>query len=90
MSTINLNIRVDKTVKKQADEIFKELGLSMATAVNMFLRAVIRENGIPFDLKLNTPDSITKAAIEEGKRIAYDDSVKGYSDLADLKKALEE
>jgi len=90
VSTINLNIRVDKTVKKQADEIFKELGLSMATAVNMFLRAVIRENGIPFDLKLNTPDSITKAAIEEGKRIAYDDSVKGYSDLADLKKALEE
>ena len=41
-------------------------------------------------MKLNTPDSITKAAIEEGKRIVYDDSVKGYSDLADLKKALGE
>ncbi|HHT96118.1 MAG TPA: type II toxin-antitoxin system RelB/DinJ family antitoxin [Clostridia bacterium] len=90
MSTTSLNIRVDKTVKKQADEVFNELGINMTTAVNMFLRAVIRENGIPFALKLNTPDSITKAAIEEGKRIAYDDSVKGYSDLVDFKKVLEE
>ncbi len=32
---------------------------------NMFLRASIRENGIPFELKLNNPNSETIKAIEE-------------------------
>lgn len=48
MTTTNLNIRTDKDVKKRAERIFSELGLNMTSAINMFLRAVIRENGIPF------------------------------------------
>ena len=58
MATTNLNIRTDKAIKDQAEEIFNELGLNMTTAVNMFLRTAIREHGIPFtnqfkkDLKL--------------------------------------
>ena len=43
MATTNLNIRIDKTIKDQAEEIFNELGLNMTTAVNMFLRTAIRE-----------------------------------------------
>lgn len=42
MSTTNLNIRIDKSIKNQAEEIFNELGLSMTTAVNIFLRTTIR------------------------------------------------
>ena len=34
MATTNLNIRIDKTIKDQAEEIFNELGLNMTTAVN--------------------------------------------------------
>ena len=52
MATTNLNIRIDKAIKDQAEEIFNELGLNMTTAVNMFLRTAIREHGIPFELKL--------------------------------------
>ena len=36
MATTNLNIRTDKAIKDQAEEIFNELGLNMTTAVNMF------------------------------------------------------
>jgi DNA-damage-inducible protein J len=79
MATTNLNIRIDKKVKEQAEAIFSELGLNMTTAVNMFLRTTIRENGIPFDLKLDTPNSLNAATIEESRRIAYDDAIKGYS-----------
>jgi antitoxin component of RelBE/YafQ-DinJ toxin-antitoxin module len=43
---------------------------------------------LPFDLKLDTPNSLTAAAIEEGRRIAYDDTIKGYSSMEDLRKAL--
>ena len=89
MATTNLNIRTDKDIKDQADAIFSELGLTMTTAVNMFLRAAVREHGIPFALKVDVPNEITVAAIEEGRRIASDSSVKGYSTIEDLKAALE-
>ncbi len=89
MATTNLNIRTDKNVKDQAELIFSELGLTMTTAINMFLRTTIREQGIPFSLKLDVPNEVTAAAIEEGRRIASDTSVKGYTDMADLRAALE-
>ena len=88
MVTTNLNIRTDRDVKEQADRIFSELGLNMTTAVNMFLRTTIREKGIPFKLKLDTPNEVTTAAIEEGRRIASDSHVKGYTNMKDLKTAL--
>lgn len=79
----NLNIRTDKAVKEAAESIFAKLGMNMTTAINIFLRQTIRENGIPFSLKLNTPNEITMEAIAEGLRIAADPNVKGYKSLAD-------
>ena len=89
MTTTNLNIRTDKEVKEQADRVFSELGLNMTTAINMFLRTAIREQGIPFKLSLNVPNDATAAAIKEGRRIAAGPNVKGYSTLDELKAALE-
>jgi DNA-damage-inducible protein J len=89
MATTNLNIRTDKEIKEQAEIIFSELGLNMTTAVNMFLRTTIREHGIPFTLKLDTPNEVTVKAIEEGKRIMSDCSVPGYSSIDALKEALD-
>jgi DNA-damage-inducible protein J len=88
-TTTNLNIRTDKDVKEQAEQIFSELGLSMTTAVNIFLRTTIRERGIPFTLKLDVPNDTTAAAIEEGRRIALDSGVKGYTSIEELKAALD-
>ena len=74
MATTNLNIRTEKAIKDQAEEIFNELGLNMTTAINIFLRTAIREHGIPFELKLEVPNDTTAAAIEEGRtrRMKYD------------------
>jgi len=44
----NLNIRIDKHVKHQAEELLSEMGLNLSTAVNIFLRQLIREGNIPF------------------------------------------
>ena len=79
MATTNLNIRIDKAIKDQAEEIFNELGLNMTTAVNMFLRTAIREHGIPFELKLEVPNDTTAAAIEEGRKMMKDPSAPRYS-----------
>ena len=74
MAATNLNIRTDKAIKEQAEQIFNELGLNMTTAINLFLRTAIREHGIPFELKLDVPNDTTAAAIEEGRKLLADSS----------------
>ena len=89
MAPTNLNIRTDKDIKDQAEEIFNELGLNMTTAINMFLRTAIREHGIPFELKLDVPNETTAAAIAEGRKLMDDPSAPRYSRMDALKAALE-
>ena len=81
MATTNLNIRTDKDIKDQAEEIFNELGLNMTTAINMFLRTAIREHGIPFELKLDVPNETTATAIAEGRKLMDDPSAPRYSSM---------
>lgn len=45
-------IRIEPEVKKEATVILDELGLSMSTAVNAFLRALVCEGGMPFEMKV--------------------------------------
>lgn len=47
----NLNIRVDDTLKQQAERIFSDIGISLSTATTIFLKQVVRCNGIPFELR---------------------------------------
>ncbi|MBR0137084.1 MAG: type II toxin-antitoxin system RelB/DinJ family antitoxin [Erysipelotrichaceae bacterium] len=70
MAATNLNIRTDSDLKKRAERIFSDLGLNMSSAVNMFLKAVVRENGIPFDLKMEraTVEVIPERQIEPVKK----------------------
>lgn len=89
MSNTNLNVRIDKDIKKAAEEVYAELGFNMSTAINMFLRASIRKGGIPFDLKLDVPNKETIEAIEEGRRLAIDPSTPLYDNMEDLRRALE-
>ena len=87
-NSTNLNIRIDKNVKETSEKVFEDLGLNMTTAINMFLRQVIRVNGIPFAIKGDVPNKETIEAIEESIKLAKDNT-KGYSNVEDLKKALE-
>ena len=48
--TTNLNIRIDKDLKEQADAVFSEMGMSMTTAFNVFVRQTLRQGKIPFEI----------------------------------------
>ena len=72
MANTSMNIRMDADVKKQAEALFGEIGMNMTTAINIFLRQSIRENGIPFELKINQPNMETHEAIREGEKIIKD------------------
>ena len=56
---INVNIRVDENVKQEVEVLFEEMGVNMSSAVNMFLRQVIRTRGIPFEVTAKQDDFYT-------------------------------
>jgi DNA-damage-inducible protein J len=51
-NTTNLNIRIDRELKEQAESFFAELGLNMTSAFTIFVRQSLREGKIPFELSL--------------------------------------
>lgn len=51
METVNVTIRLDKNIKKEADSIFSDFGMSFNTAVNLFIRQTIREQKFLLRLK---------------------------------------
>ena len=68
MKNVNVTIRVDEDLKKQADSLFSELGLNLTTAFNIFLRQSVREQQIPFQVSKNVPNSVTLGAMETSER----------------------
>lgn len=58
-------MRIDLKLKEQANEVFDDLGLNMSTAVNMFLKAVVREQGMPFNLHTGTDKDPQPAKSDE-------------------------
>lgn len=57
VKTTNLNIRIDKEVKSQAEDILGEMGMSLSTAVNVFIRQLIRDGSIPFLISVGRNNS---------------------------------
>jgi len=51
MAQTNLTIRIDDSIKQEAETLFNRIGLNMSSAINVFFRQAIREQAIPFELK---------------------------------------
>jgi len=58
--TANVFTRVDPVVKEQAEAVLSQLGISMSTAMGIFLQQLVLQRGIPFDVKL--PQTMPVAA----------------------------
>ena len=89
MSTVPTQIRIDSSVKNQANELFNELGMDMSSAVNIFLRQCILRGGLPFKVEIPQYSKELISAADEAKRISRDPDVPGYTSMEALKKALE-
>ncbi len=89
MTTTSMNIRVDSTVKKQAQELFAALGMDMTTAINIFLRQSVQRQGLPFEVTLNRMNSETLEAIAEVQEMKkHPERYKGYADADAMMKEL--
>ena len=76
-----LNLRVNPTVKQQAEDVLKQLGIPMATAIDMYLRT----GGIPFSLSLpKAPAALnTDTMTDDQLHAALSDMEQIYSYIAD-------
>ncbi|MCR5747413.1 MAG: type II toxin-antitoxin system RelB/DinJ family antitoxin [Lachnospiraceae bacterium] len=85
MGTVNVTLRIDDKLKKQADDLFSDLGLTFNSATTVFLRQAVREQQIPFKIKRETPDAATLAAINEVEKMKKNPSkYKSYSDVDEM------
>jgi DNA-damage-inducible protein J len=69
---INVNIRMDSDIKKQADLLFNDFGLNFTTAVNTFIRQTLREKAIPFQIKTIEPEHKNATILSRGKDVLRD------------------
>ncbi|MGI5880258.1 MAG: type II toxin-antitoxin system RelB/DinJ family antitoxin [Syntrophomonadaceae bacterium] len=86
--TTNLYIRLEPGLKEQAELILGQLGIPMSNAVNIFLKQVVMQRGIPFDVKLPDPkpagiSSLTEAELDDELEKGYVDFIQGNTKPAD-------
>lgn len=83
-----LRVQVDRDIKEQCESLYRDLGWSLTDAITLFLRQSLRVGGFPFDVRLDSPNKDTVAAMLEAERLAHDPSVKRFSDVEKALRAL--
>ena len=78
MESLTLNVRVDANDKKSFEKFCSSVGMNVSTAVNMFIKAVLREQKLPFEVKSNTFDEIIYEKLKEAE-IQMDNTSKRYT-----------
>lgn len=84
MANINVTIRMDEQLKAQADELFSDLGLSLSSAITMFVKQAVREQRIPFEIKRTEAkiQMATDSSVEKLSNQLIDKNRKAYEELA--------
>ena len=86
MAKVSTNISIDADTKAKAQALLAEFGMDLSTAVNVFLKQMIRENAIPFTINAEVPNAETRAAMEVAEK--GEDMYGPFDSVADLMEAL--
>ena len=78
METANLNVRVDANDKKSFEQFCTSVGMNVSTAINMFIKAVLREQKLPFEVKANAFDKKIYEKLKEAE-LEMSNTSKRYS-----------
>jgi DNA-damage-inducible protein J len=89
MSTANLTVRIDAGIKSEAEKLFEDLGMSISTAFNIFLRQAVRVQAIPFAISRGITNRTTLAAMREAEQIASDPSAPSFMTRESLVSSLD-
>ena len=82
MAKVSTNISLDSDTKSKAQVMLADLGLDLSTAVNIFLKQMLYEGGIPFAITREVPNKITLAAMKEAQEMSrYPEMYKKYNNV---------
>ena len=84
MATVPTQVRIDENIKKQATELFSQLGMDMSSAINIFLRQCVMRGGLSFEVVVPQYKSEVIEAMEEAKAISKDPNTKRYNSFSDV------
>jgi DNA-damage-inducible protein J len=85
MAKVSTNISIDAETKAQAQAMLADLGMDLSTAVNIFLKQMVYEGGIPFSITRRIPNEVTLAALQESEEmLKHPAKYKQYSNVDDL------
>lgn len=65
MATTKINVCVDENTKREVELLLDDMGLTMTAAITMYLKRIIIEQGIPFEISARIPNADTIAAMDE-------------------------
>ena len=63
--TSNIYVRIEPNIKEQAEAILEKLGIPMSNAVSIFLRQVVMQNGLPFEVKIPKTEPLSLCVLSE-------------------------
>ena len=89
--TSSIHIRVEPEVKEEVEEILNTLGMTPTEAINIYLKQIILNSGIPFEIK--TPqfsDEMLEALKEADEIMKNPDAYPSYNSVEELMEALNE
>ncbi len=78
----SMTIRVDEQLKKSFDGLCDEFGLSNSAALNLFMKAVVRERKIPFEIKADSESDIRRKGWEAFMRMRESAIASGVADMS--------
>ncbi|MCM1298990.1 MAG: type II toxin-antitoxin system RelB/DinJ family antitoxin [Firmicutes bacterium] len=85
MAKVSTNISLDAEDKARAQEFLSLVGLDLSTAVGMFIKQMLREGRIPFEIRAETPNAETIEAMQEVEEFEkHPEKYKRYSSFAQL------
>lgn len=82
MANVNVTLRMDENLKKQADELFSDFGLSFNAAMIMFAKQSVREQRIPFEITRNTITMANPEALASVSESIIKENSEAYKELA--------
>ena len=81
MASTILQVRIDESLRRETNEIFRNLGLDMSSAVRLFLNRVVVEQGLPFPMTLQT-ESRNESSLNVKRRDEDNFNVLSYLNLS--------
>ena len=82
MSQTTMSIRVDSNLKQRFDVLCDEFGLSNTSALMLFIKTVVRECRIPFEIKAEPIEESSRKALQAFERMREDAAAAGMQDLS--------